>query len=92
MIFGAVAVDACAGAILAHGLRVTGAVFKKGRILSAADVAEVDDLKARYRAGTVGDVEVKTKLAAAIIATATCPPRRGNGGKANRSSARPMTK
>jgi tryptophanyl-tRNA synthetase len=27
---------------------------------------EVDDLKARYRAGTVGDVEVKTKLAAAI--------------------------
>jgi len=27
---------------------------------------EVDDLKARYRAGTVGDVEVKTKLAAAV--------------------------
>ncbi len=32
------------------------------------DVAEVDDLKARYRAGTVGDVEVKTKLAVAINA------------------------
>lgn len=30
--------------------------------------AEVDDLKARYRAGKVGDVEVKTKLAAAINA------------------------
>jgi tryptophanyl-tRNA synthetase len=30
------------------------------------DTAEVDDLKARYRAGTVGDVEVKTKLANAI--------------------------
>jgi tryptophanyl-tRNA synthetase len=29
---------------------------------------EVDDLKARYRAGAVGDVEVKTKLAAAINA------------------------
>src|SRR6476619_2947083 len=27
------------------------------------DLAEVEDLKARYRAGTVGDVEVKTKLA-----------------------------
>jgi tryptophanyl-tRNA synthetase len=27
---------------------------------------EVDDLKARYRTGKVGDVEVKTKLAAAI--------------------------
>jgi tryptophanyl-tRNA synthetase len=32
------------------------------------DVAEVDDLKARYRAGKVGDVEVKTKLAKAINA------------------------
>jgi tryptophanyl-tRNA synthetase len=30
------------------------------------DVAEVDDLKARYRQGKVGDVEVKTKLAQAI--------------------------
>jgi len=30
------------------------------------NVSEVDDLKARYRAGTVGDVEVKTKLATAI--------------------------
>ncbi|MGE3401960.1 MAG: tryptophan--tRNA ligase [Vicinamibacterales bacterium] len=32
------------------------------------NTAEVDDLKARYRAGTVGDVEVKTKLAAAMNA------------------------
>jgi tryptophanyl-tRNA synthetase len=32
------------------------------------DTAEVDDLKARYRAGKVGDVEVKTKLAKAINA------------------------
>lgn len=32
------------------------------------DRAEVDDLKARYRAGTVGDVEVKLKLAAAVNA------------------------
>ncbi|HJN43610.1 MAG: tryptophan--tRNA ligase [Vicinamibacterales bacterium] len=30
------------------------------------DVAEVDDLKTRYRAGTVGDVEVKQKLVRAI--------------------------
>ena len=30
------------------------------------NVAEVEDLKERYRAGKVGDVEVKTKLAAAI--------------------------
>jgi tryptophanyl-tRNA synthetase len=32
------------------------------------NVAEVDDLKERYRTGKVGDVEVKTKLAAAINA------------------------
>ncbi len=32
------------------------------------DTAEVEDLKARYRAGTVGDVEVKKKLAVAINA------------------------
>jgi tryptophanyl-tRNA synthetase len=32
------------------------------------DVAEVEDLKMRYRAGRVGDVEVKTRLAAAINA------------------------
>ncbi|MPZ23252.1 MAG: tryptophan--tRNA ligase [Dehalococcoidia bacterium] len=32
------------------------------------DVAEVDDLKERYRAGRVGDVEVKQKLAAALNA------------------------
>jgi tryptophanyl-tRNA synthetase len=32
------------------------------------DTAEVDDLKARYREGKVGDVEVKTKLARALNA------------------------
>src|SRR6476660_5693007 len=32
------------------------------------DKAEVDDLKDRYRAGKVGDVEVKTKLATALNA------------------------
>jgi tryptophanyl-tRNA synthetase len=32
------------------------------------DTGEVDDLKARYRAGKVGDVEVKTKLARALNA------------------------
>lgn len=32
------------------------------------NTAEVDDLKTRYRQGTIGDVEVKTKLARAINA------------------------
>ena len=34
-----------------------------------ADIAEVEDLKSRYRAGRVGDVEVKDKLAKALNAT-----------------------
>jgi tryptophanyl-tRNA synthetase len=33
-----------------------------------SDLAEVEDLKTRYRAGKVGDVEVKTKLAKALNA------------------------
>jgi tryptophanyl-tRNA synthetase len=33
-----------------------------------SDKAEVEDLKSRYRAGKVGDVEVKTKLAKALNA------------------------
>jgi len=32
------------------------------------NAGEVEDLKTRYRAGTVGDVEVKTKLASALNA------------------------
>jgi tryptophanyl-tRNA synthetase len=41
------------------------------------DRAEVEDLKARYRAGTVGDVEVKTKLARAMnVALAPMRERR----------------
>ena len=46
------------------------------------NTAEVEDLKARYRAGKVGDVEVKTKLATAMNAHARADaraPRRGAG-------------
>ena len=35
-------------------------------ILFNPNTAEVEDLKARYRQGKVGDVEVKDKLAVAI--------------------------
>ena len=67
------------------------------------DVAEVDDLKARYRAGKVGDVEVKTKLARAlnaylepmrerrreVMADPDASPRdRRSKGRARRASSR----
>ncbi len=48
------------------------------------NAAEVDDLKERYREGKVGDVEVKTKLAAAIN---TCSIRFASG--AQQALARP---
>ena len=41
---------------------------------------EVEDLKARYREGKVGDVEVKTKLAAAINATLDADSRAARDG------------
>ena len=60
---------------------------------------EVEDLKSRYRAGKVGDVEVKTKLAAAMNAHARADARapgatrsRAPGGSAEilfEGSARP---
>ena len=57
------------------------------------DTAEVDDLKARYRAGKVGDVEVKTKLANALNATwrpsaSGAPPCSRKPGAAARDSLR----
>ena len=39
------------------------------------DIAEVEDLKSRYRAGKVGDVEVKDKLAKALNADARADAR-----------------
>src|SRR4026209_2615103 len=47
------------------------------------NVAEVEDLKARYRTGKVGDVEVKTKLAAALNATLEPLRERRRGGMGN---------
>jgi tryptophanyl-tRNA synthetase len=50
------------------------------------DTAEVEDLKTRYRAGKVGDVEVKTKLAKAL--NAQLDPMRARRAEA---LARPST-
>ena len=43
------------------------------------DAAEVEDLKTRYRAGKVGDVEVKTKLAKALNARPRADARAARG-------------
>ena len=73
MIFGPTPLDQAEGAILAHSLRLDRFVFKKGRILSAADVAilrrsgETSVVAARLEAGDVHEDAAATELAGAII-------------------------
>jgi molybdenum cofactor cytidylyltransferase len=72
MKFGALAVEECAGAILAHGLRVDDGVFKKGRVLGAEDVAALRDagyahvVVARLEADDVAEDQAAAVLAAAL--------------------------
>ena len=69
MQFGTVPVAAAAGAILAHGVRVGDKRFKKGRLLSAGDVAEIAGggiaalAIARLEASDVGEDEAATRIA-----------------------------
>ncbi|HXP76827.1 MAG TPA: molybdopterin-binding/glycosyltransferase family 2 protein [Stellaceae bacterium] len=71
MKFGAVPVAECAGAILAHSLRVSKGVFKKGRMLSAADGAALAAagfrtvVAARLEPGDVGENDAAAELAKA---------------------------
>jgi molybdenum cofactor cytidylyltransferase len=69
--FGPVAVGDCAGAILAHGLRVPGGVLKKGRLLADDDIAALRE--AGYEQVVVARLEsddVAEDAAAAALAGA----------------------
>lgn len=72
MKFGAVAVDDCGGAILAHGLRVADGVYKKGRILASEDLAVLREagyaqvVVARLEAEDVAEDAAAAALAAAL--------------------------
>jgi len=71
--FGDIPLDEAVGAILAHGHRVNGQVFKKGRVLSADDVAA---LRAAGRrtviAAVLGADDVPEDEAAGRLADALC--------------------
>ncbi|HJN04861.1 MAG TPA: molybdopterin-binding/glycosyltransferase family 2 protein [Alphaproteobacteria bacterium] len=75
MEFGRIATDSAEGAILAHGVRLDGTVFKKGRVLSADDIAHLRAggietvMAARLGAGDLAEDE-----AAALLAEATAGP------------------
>ena len=72
MTFGEIPVAECAGAILAHSLRVSGRVLKKGRLLSAEDAAALaaagyrSVIAARLEPGDVGENEAASALADAV--------------------------
>ncbi len=71
MKFGAVAVDEAVGAILAHGVKLDAGGFKKGRVLSSADVAALraagitQIIVARLEEYDVGEDDAARSLAVA---------------------------
>src|SRR5512145_186055 len=73
--FGPVAIAEAAGAILAHGVRAGTVTFKKGRLLTPDDVAQLTGaqvetvIAARLEPGDIGEDE-----AAGAIAEALCGP------------------
>ncbi|HSE76418.1 MAG TPA: molybdopterin-binding/glycosyltransferase family 2 protein [Alphaproteobacteria bacterium] len=75
MKFGPVAIAEAAGAILAHGVRAGTVTFKKGRLLTPDDVAQLTGaqvetvIAARLEPGDIGEDE-----AAGAIAEALCGP------------------
>ncbi len=76
MTFGEIDVTTAQGAILAHSVSADGIRFKKGRILSAADVAELQRAGViKVFAAIIGDCDVHEDAAAARVADAVC----GNG-------------
>ncbi len=72
MKFGRLAPERAIGAILAHSLRVAGGTYKKGRVLSAADVPELRAagyehvVAARLEEGDVGEDDAARALAESI--------------------------
>ena len=72
MKFGETPVAECAGAILAHSLRVSKSVFKKGRLLSAADAEALaaagfrSVIAARLEPGDIGENDAAAELAKAV--------------------------
>jgi molybdenum cofactor cytidylyltransferase len=82
MKFGDIPLADAQGAVLAHGLRFAGGVMKKGRVLSAADIAQLSAagiasvVAARIEPGDLGEDQAAARLARALCGpnlTATAP-------------------
>ena len=76
MIFGPTPLDEAKGAILAHSLRLTGRVLKKGTVLDDDAIAALreagkrDVITARLEAGDVPENEAADRLATALTRAA----------------------
>ncbi|SHI41505.1 molybdopterin-binding protein [Wenxinia saemankumensis] len=85
MRFGPVPVDEAAGAILAHSTQLPGARLRKGRVLSAEDVAALagaghDSVTvARPDPGEIGEDPAADRLAAALLAPGLRASRAATG-------------
>ncbi len=73
MNFGAVRLDEAEGAVLAHSVALDKGRLKKGRVLTAEDVAKLHDsglsevVVARLGPGDIGEDEAASRLAAAMV-------------------------
>ena len=72
MKFGMMPLGEAEGAVLAHSVRHSGGVFKKGRLLSSDDIAQLSEagltqvMAARLEPGDVAEDEAAAALAAAV--------------------------
>jgi len=94
MIFGPTAIDEAVGAILAHGTKHAGGMFKKGRVLSAEDVAALREAGvASIIAARLGADDVPEDEAARRVSLAACGagarPQEAFTGRANLYSSAP---
>ena len=75
MHFGEVRVEEAEGLILAHSLRLTKAMLKKGRLLSAADVAMLREAGLNFVTGArLEQGDLGENAAARLIAQSLCGP------------------
>ncbi len=85
MIFGDIPIDEAEGAILAHGLRAGGCILKKGRVLSAEDVAALRAagiarvVCVRLEPGDVGEDEAAERVALACFGPGLSRSRAATG-------------
>lgn len=85
MIFGPTPLDEAKGAILAHSLRLSGRVLKKGTVLDEEAIAALKEagkrevITARLEAGDVPENEAAERLAAALTAPLVARSRAATG-------------